>query len=156
SLPIGKARLAESKPIGNHLLPSVVRCKATRYASHGRWRWQPMSSGSASLGPTCARLEVVVGKRGRENSRDITRDSALGRKPGQRATSITIMHKVNTKDIAEVSWSSPKGKFEGAGMQVSEALGRKPLSTDIRGQHPFDIEILRISPGKTPYPHHSH
>jgi len=69
---------------------------------------------------------------------------------------MTIMHKVNTKDIAEMSWSSPKGKFEGAGKQVSEALGRKPLSTDIWERHPFDIEILRIPPGKTPYPYHSH
>jgi uncharacterized cupin superfamily protein len=66
------------------------------------------------------------------------------------------MRKVNTKDIAEVSWSSPKGKFEGAGKQISEALGRKPQSTDIRERHPFDIEILRIPPGKTPYPYHSH
>jgi uncharacterized cupin superfamily protein len=66
------------------------------------------------------------------------------------------MNKVNTKDIAELSWSSPKGKFVGAGKQVSEALGRKPLSTDLKERHPFDVEICRIPPGKTLYPYHSH
>jgi mannose-6-phosphate isomerase-like protein (cupin superfamily) len=66
------------------------------------------------------------------------------------------MHKINTKDIAEMSWSSPKGKFGGAGKEVSEALGRKPESMDINERHPFDVEILRIPPGKIPYPYHSH
>lgn len=66
------------------------------------------------------------------------------------------MHKVNTNTIEEFSWSSPKGKFAGAGKQVSEELGRKPASTDLMDRHPFDVEILRIPPGKTPYPYHSH
>jgi len=66
------------------------------------------------------------------------------------------MHKVNTKDIAEISWESPKGKFNGAGKQVSEALGRKPQSTDLRERHPFDVEICRIPSGKSAYPYHSH
>src|SRR5712692_1629592 len=66
------------------------------------------------------------------------------------------MRKINVRDIPEDSWSSPKGKFKGAGKQVSEALGRKPLSTDLKERHPFDVEILRIGPGKTPYPYHSH
>ena len=66
------------------------------------------------------------------------------------------MRKINTKDIAEDSWSSPKGKFCGAGKQVSEALGRNPQSTDLQERHPFDVEILRIPPGKSPYPFHSH
>jgi mannose-6-phosphate isomerase-like protein (cupin superfamily) len=66
------------------------------------------------------------------------------------------MHKVNTVKMVEVTWSSPKGKFAGAGKEVSEALGRKPQSTDLRERHPFDVEICRIPPGKTPYPHHSH
>jgi uncharacterized cupin superfamily protein len=66
------------------------------------------------------------------------------------------MKKVNTKDIQELTWSSPKGKFAGAGRQVSEALGRKPQSMDLRERHPFDIEILRIPAGKSPYPYHTH
>lgn len=66
------------------------------------------------------------------------------------------MRKINTKEMAEYSWSSPKGKFVGAGKEISEELGRKPQSTDLKERHPFDVEILRIPPGKTPYPYHSH
>ena len=66
------------------------------------------------------------------------------------------MRKVNTKNMEELSWVSPKGKFAGSGKQVSEALGRKPASMDLRERHPFDVEICRVPPGKTPYPYHSH
>lgn len=66
------------------------------------------------------------------------------------------MLKVNIKDIAEETWASPSGKFGGAGKNVSIALGRQPLSTDLKERHPFDVEITRIPPGKIPYPYHSH
>src|SRR5213592_1384168 len=66
------------------------------------------------------------------------------------------MRKVNTTKMVELTWSSPKGKFIGAGKEISEALGRKPASTDLNERHPFDVEILRIPPGKIPYPYHSH
>jgi uncharacterized cupin superfamily protein len=67
-----------------------------------------------------------------------------------------MLRKVNTNDVPELAWSSPRGKFAGFGRQISEALGRKPRSTDLLERHPFDVEILRIPPGKTPYPYHSH
>lgn len=66
------------------------------------------------------------------------------------------MRKINTLIMAEVTWSSPKGKFAGAGKEISEELGRKPASMDLLERHPFDVEICRVSPGKTPYPYHSH
>jgi uncharacterized cupin superfamily protein len=66
------------------------------------------------------------------------------------------MQKVNTAKIAEVTWTSPKGKFAGAGKEVSEELGRQPKSMDLNERHPFDVEISRIPPGKTPCPYHSH
>ncbi len=66
------------------------------------------------------------------------------------------MRKVNTNLLEEVAWTSPQGKFAGAGKEVSEALGREPQSTDVMKRQPFDVEILRIPPGKTPYPFHSH
>lgn len=66
------------------------------------------------------------------------------------------MRKINIRDIAEESWTSPKGKFSSAGKEVSEALGRQPLSMDLRERHPFDVEICRIPPGKSAYPYHSH
>ncbi len=66
------------------------------------------------------------------------------------------MRKINTKDIEELAWTSPKGKFAGAGIEISEALGREPTSMDVMKRHPFDVEILRLRPGQTPYPYHSH
>ena len=66
------------------------------------------------------------------------------------------MRKINVNDIPEDSWSSPKGKFEGSGRGISQALGREPLSMNLMERHPFDVEILRVAPGKTPYPYHSH
>jgi hypothetical protein len=62
------------------------------------------------------------------------------------------MKKINTNQLPEETWSSPKGKFAGAGKEVSEALGRKPQSTDLNERHPFDIEIVRITPASwSPY-----
>lgn len=66
------------------------------------------------------------------------------------------MRKVNVRDLEEFSWTSPQGKFTGASKNVSEALGRDPLSTDLKLRHPFDVELLRVAPGKTPYVYHSH
>jgi uncharacterized cupin superfamily protein len=66
------------------------------------------------------------------------------------------MRKVNTNEVEPLKWRSPKGKFAGEGIQVSEALGRKRDSTDLLQRHPFDVEILRIPPGMAPYPYHSH
>src|SRR6202161_1415096 len=66
------------------------------------------------------------------------------------------MRKINTNELEPLKWSSPKGTFAGEGVQISEGLGRKRDSTDLRERHPFDVEILRIPPGKTPYPYHSH
>jgi uncharacterized cupin superfamily protein len=67
-----------------------------------------------------------------------------------------MMQKINTNSLEEIIWASPKGKFAGTGKQVSEALGRKPESTDMLERHPFDVEIVRLLPGQTPYPYHSH
>jgi uncharacterized cupin superfamily protein len=66
------------------------------------------------------------------------------------------MKKINTNQLEEFSWASPKKKFGGAGKQVSEALGRNPKSTDLLERHPFDVEICRLAPGQTPCPYHSH
>jgi len=66
------------------------------------------------------------------------------------------MKKINTNELAEYAWSSPKGKFVGSGKGISEALGRDPFSTDLKQRHPFDVEIIRVAPGTTPYPYHSH
>ena len=66
------------------------------------------------------------------------------------------MRKVNTNQMPELDWSSPKGKFAGFGKQVSEELGRVPTSMNLLERHPFDVEIIRVPPGKAAYPFHSH
>ncbi|MEZ5277407.1 MAG: cupin domain-containing protein [Opitutaceae bacterium] len=66
------------------------------------------------------------------------------------------MKKINTNQLKEESWTSPKGIFGGSAKSVSEALGRKPASMDLNERHPFDVEISRIPPGKSPCPYHSH
>lgn len=66
------------------------------------------------------------------------------------------MKKTNSRQIEEIPWSSPKGKFAGAGKELSEALGWDPQAADPKQRHPFAVEILRIAPGQIPYPYHSH
>lgn len=66
------------------------------------------------------------------------------------------MNKINTDELAELTWSSPSGKFGGAGKQVSEALGRDRTSTDVMKCHPFDVEIQRLAPGQVSCPYHVH
>jgi uncharacterized cupin superfamily protein len=68
----------------------------------------------------------------------------------------TLMHKVNTRDVVEDAWVSPKGTFRGFGRSISIALGRKADSTDLLERHPFDVEVLRVEAGQTPYVYHSH
>jgi uncharacterized cupin superfamily protein len=66
------------------------------------------------------------------------------------------MKKINTKDIPEKPWSSPKGTFAIADRNISISLGRVESSTDLLKRHPFDVEICRIPPGKKACPFHSH
>lgn len=65
------------------------------------------------------------------------------------------MKKINVNELKDYSWTSPKGKFTGAGKDLSEALGWDPQG-DARARHPFAVEILHLTPGQTPYPYHSH
>ncbi len=64
--------------------------------------------------------------------------------------------KINTKDIPEEFYDSPKGKYGGGDKEISIALGRKPSSTDLQERHPFDVQLSRIPPGKSICPYHSH
>ena len=66
------------------------------------------------------------------------------------------MKKVNTRDVVEDSWHSPKGRFAMVDKNLSVALGRDDKSTDLLMRHPFDVEICRVPPGKTACPFHSH
>lgn len=53
--------------------------------------------------------------------------------------------------------SSLRGSEYGTlGKDVSIALGRKPQSTDVLERHPFDVEIVRIPPGRKNTLFHAH
>jgi len=54
------------------------------------------------------------------------------------------------------AYFSPKKTVGGYGKPLSEALGRKPNSTDLLERHPFDVEIQRIPPGMPATVYHSH
>jgi uncharacterized cupin superfamily protein len=66
------------------------------------------------------------------------------------------MKKINTRDVAEEAWASPKGKFASVDRNISFKLGRDPASTDLMKRHPFDVEICRVPAGKRLCPYHSH
>ncbi|MFT3830424.1 MAG: cupin domain-containing protein [Opitutaceae bacterium] len=66
------------------------------------------------------------------------------------------MKKVNLRDIPVENWSSPKGNFSSTDQEISVALGREPLSTDLTRRHPFDVDLCRIPPGRAACPYHSH
>ncbi len=72
----------------------------------------------------------------------------------QQPTIAEGFRKVNVRGIEEYSWS--KEGHAGFGRQISEALGRRPESTDVMERHSFDVEILRVPPGAVPYRYHSH
>jgi hypothetical protein len=59
------------------------------------------------------------------------------------------MRIVNTNQLEELAWASPKGRYRGFGKEVSEALGREPSSTDLDRRHPFDVEILSSTSSPT-------
>lgn len=66
------------------------------------------------------------------------------------------MRKINLRDIAEETWTSPKGLYGGAGKGISLALGRDPHAAESKDRHPFDVELCRVPPGKKACPFHSH
>jgi uncharacterized cupin superfamily protein len=61
--------------------------------------------------------------------------------------------------VDDLDWelqASPKGTFGRAERKISEGLGRDRRSTDLVKRHPFDVEIMRVSPGRASCPYHSH
>ena len=66
------------------------------------------------------------------------------------------MKKINVRDIEENHRQSPKGKYGRSAKNISIALGRDPDSTDLLQQHPFDLALVRIAPGKSLCPYHEH
>ena len=66
------------------------------------------------------------------------------------------MKKINLRDLPAETWTSPRGAFASADQEISVALGREPLSTDLRRRQPFDVEVCTVPAGKRNCPYHSH
>ena len=66
------------------------------------------------------------------------------------------MKKLNSNDLKETAYESPKGKYAMTDKNLSEELGRDRNSTDVMLRHPFDVEICRVPKGKIICPYHSH
>ena len=66
------------------------------------------------------------------------------------------MKKVNLADVPAEQRQSPGGKYAKTIKEISIALGREPDSLDLAKRHPFDLTLVRIPPGKSYCPYHSH
>lgn len=66
------------------------------------------------------------------------------------------MNIVNSNNLAEQEWTSPKGKFGSADAELSIALGLDLTSPDVNRRHPFDVTVCRLRPGRAVCPYHAH
>ena len=66
------------------------------------------------------------------------------------------MKKINLSEVPEDERQSPKGKYHKFVKDISIALGREKDSLDLAKRHPFDLALVRIPPGKSYCPYHSH
>ncbi len=66
-----------------------------------------------------------------------------------------LMKKANIAKLKWEHWKSPKGKFEQYGKDISGAIGDVRRGWPKRG-HPFNLELVRLPPGKAACPFHSH
>mgnify|MGYP001169145988 CR=1 FL=1 len=60
------------------------------------------------------------------------------------------MNKVAQKDLEWRERRSPKGKYGASGLDFGKPMDAGP------GGHPFEMMLLRIPPGKRPWPYHAH
>ncbi|MDQ6765620.1 MAG: cupin domain-containing protein [Verrucomicrobiota bacterium] len=66
------------------------------------------------------------------------------------------MKVVNIAQVPAQQRQSPGGKYGKTVQEISVALGREPDSLDLARRHPFDLALVRIPPGKSYCPYHSH
>ncbi|MBI2517078.1 MAG: cupin domain-containing protein [Opitutae bacterium] len=65
------------------------------------------------------------------------------------------MKKINLARLKWARWQSPKGKFAQFGKDISGALGDVRRGWPKQG-HPFNLELVKVPPGKAACPFHSH
>ncbi|OAM87748.1 cupin domain-containing protein [Termitidicoccus mucosus] len=66
------------------------------------------------------------------------------------------MKKANQNTIAWEDDVSPKGKFAVTVKNLTRATGGPKDTGPWGGGHPFDVELVRVPPGKTNWPLHAH
>ena len=65
------------------------------------------------------------------------------------------MKKTNIAKLKWDHWKSPKGKYEQSGKDISQKLGDVRRGWPKKG-HPFNLELVKVPPGKAACPFHSH
>ncbi len=65
------------------------------------------------------------------------------------------MEKINLADLSWDGGSSPKGLYHSYSKEISKALGAGRNVWPQSG-HPFDLSLVRVPPGKSVCPFHSH
>lgn len=67
--------------------------------------------------------------------------------------------RVNESAVEWAEWRSPKGTFVELGREVSRwltAAAKVPDEQAPARHRPFDVELVRVLPGKRPFPRHGH
>jgi hypothetical protein len=60
------------------------------------------------------------------------------------------MNLIKANSIERTERKSPKGKYEGASLNIGRAMKAQ------EAEHPFEIQLLRNPPGKRPWRYHFH
>src|SRR5262245_62590059 len=66
------------------------------------------------------------------------------------------MKKVNINDIPWIERKSPKGRFHKFRRDVALAFEDPKTGPKFPGPAPFEVELIRLPPGATNFPFHSH
>ncbi|MBM3213550.1 cupin domain-containing protein [Candidatus Poribacteria bacterium] len=66
------------------------------------------------------------------------------------------MDKVSTAGLGRDGRSSPKGKYGYTYHPVTKAMSPHSDTPQQKGGFPFDVCIIRVPPGKMPWPYHRH
>jgi mannose-6-phosphate isomerase-like protein (cupin superfamily) len=68
---------------------------------------------------------------------------------------LRAMEKINVADLPWDGGPSPKGTYHSYSKEISKALGAGHNAWPKSG-HPFDLSLVRVPPGKSVCPFHSH
>jgi len=66
------------------------------------------------------------------------------------------MKRVNQDDLPWIERASPRGRYRRFRRDVAGALAESASGPALPGPAPFEVELVRLPPGATNYPFHSH